>query len=124
MDLKGQSVLITGGSRGIGAGIAKRLAELGARVAITYSSSKESAETVLKALPGEGHLLLQLNVTDENSVSQCVAETLKSFDKLDGLVNNHSNQFKMQLSVHQSRYEKHDEGPQRLCGEYHLGYWT
>lgn len=88
MDLKGQSVLITGGSRGIGAGIAHRLAELGARVAITYSSSKESAEKVLKALPGEGHILLQLNVADEDSVAQCVSETLKSFDKLDGLVNN------------------------------------
>lgn len=88
MDLKGQSILVTGGSRGIGAGIAKRLAELGAQVAITYSSSKDSAETVFKSLPGDGHLLLQLNVADEESVTACVAETLKTFGKLDALVNN------------------------------------
>ena len=46
MDLKGKNIFITGGSRGIGAGIAKKCAELGARVAFTYSSAEAQAQAV------------------------------------------------------------------------------
>lgn len=86
--LKGKRILITGGSRGIGAGIAKFLAGQGARVAITYSSSKDQAEKVLAELPGQGHLCISLNVSDAGSVEKCFEEVLAKFEGLDGLVNN------------------------------------
>lgn len=88
MRLKGKSVLVTGGSRGIGAGIAKTLAEQGARVAVTYSANPESARKVCESLPGQGHLAVALNVTDAVSVQTGFDEVLKAFDRLDGLVNN------------------------------------
>lgn len=86
--LKGKSVLITGGSRGIGAGVAKILAEQGARVALTYSSSPDSAEKVLQGLPGDGHFTLKMNVADSDSVKEGFNQVLERFDKLDGLINN------------------------------------
>lgn len=84
----GKNVLVTGSSRGIGAGIALRLASEGARVAITYSSKPESAERVLAELPGTGHIKLHLNVGDEASVLAAFDEISRTFGALDGLVNN------------------------------------
>jgi 3-oxoacyl-[acyl-carrier protein] reductase len=85
---EGKTVLVTGSSRGIGAGIAAHLAREGARVAITYSSNSAAAENVLAALPGQGHLCLKLNVSDEASVQAAFDEIAKQFGQLDGLVNN------------------------------------
>lgn len=84
----GKTVLVTGSSRGIGAGIAQSLAKQGARVAVTYSSNASSAEQVCTALEGKGHLCLQLNVADEASVEQAFAKIAEEFGKLDYLVNN------------------------------------
>lgn len=84
----GKNILVTGSSRGIGAGIARYLAEEGARVAVTYSSGAESAQKVVAGLPGTGHLCLQLNVSDEASVTAAFEEIAKQFGQLDGLVNN------------------------------------
>jgi len=81
-------VLVTGSSRGIGAGIARRMATEGARVAITYSSHPEAADRVLSELPGSGHIRLHLNVSDESSVIAAFEEISKNFTTLDGLVNN------------------------------------
>ncbi len=86
--LKGKRIAITGGSRGIGAGIAKFLAGQGARVALTYSSSQKSAEEVCAQLPGKGHLCVELNVTDSASVEKCFEQIFTAFEGLDGLVNN------------------------------------
>ncbi len=88
MKLDGQKVLVTGSSRGIGAGIAKKLAELGATVAVTYSRSKEGAEKVFSELPGEGHLMIQLNIGDETSVESAFKEIMDKWGGLTGLVNN------------------------------------
>lgn len=87
-DLKGKKILVTGSSRGIGAGIAKAMSEAGAQVAVTYSSSPEAAQEVFSALTGDGHLLLSLKVNDEASVKEAFATIAKEWGGLDGLVNN------------------------------------
>lgn len=86
--LKGKRVVVTGASRGIGAGVARYLAAAGARIAVTYGSSKDQGEAVLKNLEGEGHILVPLNVTDSASVETCFKTVLENFEGLDGLVNN------------------------------------
>lgn len=86
--MTGKKVLITGASRGIGAGIAHLLAEEGAQVAITYVSRPEVAEKVLTGLPGQGHIMVEMNVSDSNSVVSGFEQTLARFERLDGLVNN------------------------------------
>ena len=88
MILKDKCIVVTGSSRGIGAGIAKSLAEQGARVAVTYSSNPQSAEKIMSDLPGSGHLLIGLNVSDSASVEKGFGEILTKFEKVDGLVNN------------------------------------
>ena len=87
-DLKGKRILITGGSRGIGAGIAHKLAEAGARLAITYTSRPDAAEQVLKSLPGDGHMSLKMDVGDEASVNEGIQNVINAFDQIDGVVNN------------------------------------
>lgn len=86
--LRGKNIVLTGGSRGIGAGIAKILAAEGARVALTYTSRPDAAQEVRGSLNGEGHLAVSMNVGDASSVQQGFEEILKSFDRIDGLVNN------------------------------------
>lgn len=89
MDLKDKKIFITGSSRGIGAGIANRLAAMGASVTVTYGKSKESAEKIFQDLPGKGHLLIQMDMNDEDSVKSAIDEALKSWDGvIDGFVNN------------------------------------
>ena len=86
--LKDQNVLVTGSSRGIGAAIVKNLSQLGARVALTYSSSKEQAQKVFQELNGSGHLLLQLDVTKPESIKQAFDQFMDHFGVLSALVNN------------------------------------
>ncbi len=80
--------MVTGSSRGIGAGIARLLADEGAQVVITYSSSEGPAREVLASLKGTGHMIVALQVADEASVSAAFAKVLETFGSLDGLVNN------------------------------------
>ncbi len=86
--LMGYKIMVTGASRGIGAGIARKCAEEGARVVLTYSSKPELAEKVLGDLPGAGHMILQMDVRDPDSVKQGFEKALKELGGLDGLVNN------------------------------------
>jgi 3-oxoacyl-[acyl-carrier protein] reductase len=86
--LKDKNIVVTGSSRGIGAGIAQALALEGARLAVTYSSNAEAAEKVLSGLPGSGHILIHLNVSDSASVEKGFGEILSRFERIDGLVNN------------------------------------
>ena len=84
----GKTVLVTGSSRGIGAGLARRLAKAGARVAVTYSSNPKGAEQTLSSLEGDGHISVALNVADEGSVHTAFETVLGAFGNLDHLVNN------------------------------------
>lgn len=84
----GKNILVTGGSRGIGAEVVRHLASLGARVAFTYSSRQDLAETLLKSLPGEGHFIHSMNLADPQSIEDSMRVILKTFGKIDGLVNN------------------------------------
>jgi len=83
-----QKYVITGASRGIGAGIAKHLAEQGAQLALTYASRRETAENLLKELPGQGHFIVQMDLSDEKSIQSAFQTISESFSTLDGLVNN------------------------------------
>jgi len=86
--LSGKKILVTGGSRGIGASIVRTLAQKGARVFFTYSTQSGAAESVLKELPGEGHGILAMNLNDEASVEAAVQDSIAKMGGLDGLVNN------------------------------------
>ena len=86
--LKEKTVLVTGSSRGIGAETARRLADLGMRVAVTYGRSKDKAEEVFKSLNGDGHLMVPFDVSSEDSVKEGLELVTKEFDGLYGLVNN------------------------------------
>ncbi len=86
--LVGKKIIVTGSSRGIGAGIARLLADEGATVAITYSASEGPAREVLASLKGSGHMIVSLQVADEASVAKAFEQVLAQFGELDGLVNN------------------------------------
>ncbi len=86
--LEGMNLIVTGGSRGIGTELVRHLAKLGARVAFTYSSNQAAAETLLKELPGEGHFIQPMNLSEPSSIDESMKIILKTLGKLDGLVNN------------------------------------
>lgn len=86
--LKGKKIVVTGGSRGIGAAIVKHLAAQGATVAFTYSSREESAQQIAAALPGEGHFYVKMDVSNEASVNEGVEAILAKWSDVDGVVNN------------------------------------
>lgn len=89
-NLTGKVALVTGGSRGLGAAIAQRLAQDGAAVAITYTSSPQKADEVVLAIESAGGkaLAIRADSADVEAVKNAVTETVKAFGRLDILVNN------------------------------------
>jgi 3-oxoacyl-[acyl-carrier protein] reductase len=88
--LEGKIALITGGSRGIGAAIAKRLAADGAKVAITYAKGADAATSVVKEIERDGGkaLAIQADAADADAVKAAVEKAVATFGRLDILVNN------------------------------------
>src|SRR6202049_4485001 len=82
--------LVTGGSRGIGAAIAKRLAADGANVAITYINGADAAGSVVKEIERAGGkaIAIQADAADVEAVKAAVEKTIATFGQLDVLVNN------------------------------------
>ena len=89
MRLKDRSALITGGSRGIGRGIAEAFAQEGAKVAVVYRGSEESAEELVQQIQANGGVAIavQADVSDPDSVQACVEKVKTEFEGLDILVN-------------------------------------
>jgi len=89
-DFKDRVVLVTGGSRGIGAAVAKGFAELSAKVVITYRTNKQSAEKLAKEILSEGGecLVLRASVESQRDVRRSVQKVHAKFGRIDVLVNN------------------------------------
>src|SRR6185437_12765079 len=88
--LAGKIAVVTGASKGIGAGIAKGLAAEGASVVVNYASSKEGADKVVAEITASGGkaIAVQGDVAKSADVERLFAETKKAYGKLDILVNN------------------------------------
>jgi 3-oxoacyl-[acyl-carrier protein] reductase len=88
--LKGKVAIVTGASKGIGAGIARALGEAGASVVVNYASSREGAERVVKHIESRGGraLAVQGNVAKVDDVRRLFAEAHKAYGHVDVLVNN------------------------------------
>ena len=90
ISLEGQVALVTGSSRGIGAVIAKRMAQAGARVALNYNASLDAAIAVKDQISASGGeaMLIAGDVSDENQAEQAIKAVIQEFGQVDILVNN------------------------------------
>lgn len=83
-----RTVLVTGGSRGIGAAIAQHFAQQGDRVAVHYSANEKLAQQVLESLSGNGHLKVQADLRDADAIKSMVDQVGNAFGQIDILINN------------------------------------
>ena len=88
--LEGKVAVVTGASKGIGAGIARALADEGASVVVNYSSSKQGADRVVAEISGRGGkaIAVQGDVSKQADIKRLFSEAQKAFGRLDILVNN------------------------------------
>lgn len=83
-----RNVLITGGSRGIGAAIAREFARAGDRIAVHYVSSEADADKVVASLDGDGHLAARADLRDPRAIRKMVDHVAHEFGQIDVLINN------------------------------------
>jgi NAD(P)-dependent dehydrogenase (short-subunit alcohol dehydrogenase family) len=83
-----RTVLITGGSRGIGAAIAREFAAAGDRIAIHYVSSKVDSDAVVASLEGSGHISAQADLRNPDAIRTMVKAVAAEFGQIDVLINN------------------------------------
>ena len=83
-----RTVLITGGSRGIGAAIAREFAAAGDRIAIHYVSSAQNAQNVADSLDGQGHIIVRADLRDPDAIKSMVDGVAQQFGVIDVLINN------------------------------------
>lgn len=90
MSLNNRVVLVTGGSRGIGRGIAMGLAREGARIAFAYRTNKAAAQTALRQMQAEGTdcVAVETDISQPGRAEQLVQTVVDRFGRLDVLVNN------------------------------------
>jgi 3-oxoacyl-[acyl-carrier protein] reductase len=108
--LEGKFAVVTGGSKGIGASIAKALAEEGASVVVNYSFSKQDAERVVAEISARGGraIAVQGDVSKPMDIERLFSAAKRSFDRLDILVNNAgAYEFAPLESVTQQHFHKH-----------------
>lgn len=87
-DFSNKSVLVTGGSRGIGRAIACAFANCGAHVAINYRRDRDSAEAALAELEGAGHVAVKADIATAEGAAAVVSESIAELGQLDIVVNN------------------------------------
>ncbi len=83
-----RGVLVTGGSRGIGAAVARAFADQGDRVAVHYGSAADAAREVVGSLAGDAHVTVQADLADPDAVRRAVDSATEQLGRLDVLVNN------------------------------------
>ena len=108
--LEGKVAVVTGASKGIGASIAKALAEEGASVIVNYSSSKQDAERVVAEISARGGraIAVQGDVSKPTDIERLFSAARRSFDRLDILVNNAGTyEFAPLESVTEQHFHKH-----------------
>lgn len=88
MNFLNKTVLITGGSRGIGRATAQAFAERGAKVAINFRSDSQAAKDTINSLPGEGHFAAKADISNPSSVEKLVDAVTNEFGSLDIVINN------------------------------------
>src|SRR5229473_852855 len=97
MSLRNRVALVTGGSRGIGRGLALRLAQDGARIAIAYRSNKVAAQQTLRQLQASGAdcVAVETDITDAGRCDQLIKTVVDRFGRLDVIVNSEFGKPKM-----------------------------
>lgn len=88
LNFEGKVVLVTGGSRGIGRGIAKLFSEAGAKVALTYAHNESAAQQALTELKGSGHKSYKMSSEDPDSIETTITAVNQDMGGLHVLINN------------------------------------
>ncbi len=88
MNFREQTILVTGGSRGIGRAIARQFAQRGGKIAIHYHTNRQAAEETLDMLPGDGHIFLSADLKSADQIERMAEKAIKELGQIDILINN------------------------------------